>query len=219
MLKNVFFDLDGTLTDSREGITRCIQYSLANLGRPSLSNIELQSYIGPPLRASFMQLLGSGDEALIEKAVSLYRERFSKTGIFENLLYPGVVDLLSTLNRGPIKVYLVTSKPKYYAEIIIKHFQLTQWFQDIYGSEMDGRFGNKADLVKLLLSNRNIGPGEAVMVGDRKEDIIAGKANGTKTIGVTYGFGSEQEITDSAPDYICNNPLEIQNVVLGGEEK
>jgi phosphoglycolate phosphatase len=219
MLKNVFFDLDGTLTDPSEGITGCIRYSLANLGRPSLSNIELQSYIGPPLRDGFKQLLGSDDASLIEKAVGLYRERFSNIGIFENTVYPGVVDLLSALNKGSIKVYLVTSKPKYYAEIIIKHFQLTQWFQDIYGSEMDGRFSNKAELVKLLLNNRNIGPGEAVMVGDRKEDIIAGKANGTKTIGVTYGFGSEQEITDSAPDYICNNPLEIQNVVLGGEAK
>jgi phosphoglycolate phosphatase len=214
MIKNVFFDLDGTLTDPKEGIVKCIQYSLTGFGNPSLADSELQKFIGPPLRATFKTLLGSADESLIEQAVSLYRERFSEIGIFENMVYPGIVDLLSALHERSIALYVVTSKPKIYAEMIINHFQLKRWFNGIYGPEMDGYLDNKSELVGFMLSDRKINPADVVIVGDRKEDIVAGKSNGIITIGVTYGFGDKQEIIESCPDYICNSPSDIYTAVL-----
>ena len=111
-------------------------------------------------------------------------------------------------------MYVVTSKAKIYADRIIEHFHLSPFFSDIYGTELNGRFDNKADLVEFILSNRMMSAEETVMIGDKKEDIIAGKTNRIKTIGVTYGYGSQREIMDAAPDYICNNPQEIQSTLM-----
>jgi phosphoglycolate phosphatase len=214
MLTNIFFDLDGTLTDPRQGITRCMQHALAKLGRPFLSEFELQQYIGPPLRSTFKKLLCTDDQSLVEKAVALYRERFTEVGIFENAVYPGIVELLSRLSNKSMKLYVVTIKPKIYADRIVEHFQLTRYFHHIYGTELDGSFDNKAEHIEIIMHQHNLSPLATAMVGDRKEDINAGKSNHITTIGVTYGFGSEQEINQSAPDYICNCPAEIQNIFL-----
>jgi phosphoglycolate phosphatase len=130
----------------------------------------------------------------------LYRERFAKVGIFENVVYPGIVELLSTLYNKHIRLYVVTTKPKIYADRIIEHFQLARYFHDIYGAELDGRFENKVEHIELIMSQLKIISEETAMIGDRKEDIIAGNLNHIKTIGVTYGYGSVQEINDSAPD-------------------
>ncbi|MFC1977580.1 HAD hydrolase-like protein [Chloroflexota bacterium] len=211
---NIFFDLDGTLTDSKEGITKCIQYSLTELGRPYPSELEVNDFIGPPLRSTFKKLLGSSEELLIEQAVSLYRERFSKVGLFENTVYPGIVEVLSTLHENSFKLYVVTTKPKLYADRIIKHFLLAQWFSDIFGTELDGRFDNKAKLIEFIVNHLKLTPEETIIVGDRREDIVAGKANRIGTVGVTYGYGSKQEIINAAPDYICGSPSEIQVTIM-----
>ncbi len=215
MLTNVFFDLDGTLTDSKEGIVKCFHYALNELNFPCHNEFETYSFIGPPLRVTFKKLLGSNDEVLIEKAVSLYRERFSMVGLFENKVYPGIPELLSTLQDNSFKLYVVTSKVKMYADRIIDHFQLSPWFSEIFGTELDGRFDNKVELIEFVLNHLNLTIEETVMVGDRREDIVAGKANRIKTVGVTYGYGSMQEITDSAPEYICGSPSEIQATLMG----
>lgn len=214
MLSNVFFDLDGTLTDPKEGIIRCLQYSLESLGRPYPGELEAKDFIGPPLRSTFEKLLSSNEKPLVEKAVSLYRERFSEVGLFENIVYPGIADLLSTLHENSFRLYIVTTKPKIYADRIVKHFLLEQWFSDIFGTELDGRFDNKAELIEFILSQMKLSPEETVMVGDRREDIVAGKANLIRTLGVTYGYGDKQEISDSAPDYVCDNPSEIQRTLI-----
>jgi phosphoglycolate phosphatase len=215
MLSNVFFDLDGTLTDSKEGIWNCIRYSLHELGRPYPSEIEVNDFIGPPLRSTFKKLLCTNDEIMIEKALAFYRERFSTVGLFENIIYPGIEELLSTLNKNSFNLYVVTTKPKIYADRIIKHFQLYPWFNDVYSTELDGRFDNKAELIEFVLDHLNLAIEATVMIGDRGEDIVAGKANRTRTIGVTYGYGSDSEITTSAPDYICSSPSEIQKTLMG----
>ncbi|MBI2850497.1 MAG: HAD hydrolase-like protein [Chloroflexi bacterium] len=214
MLSNVFFDLDGTLTDPEEGIAKCLRYSLERLGRLYPGELEAKDFIGPPLRSTFEKLLCSDEKPLIEKAVSLYRERFSTVGLFENAVYPGIEDLLSTLYKNSFRLYIVTTKPKIYADRIIEYFRLARWFSDIFGTELDGRFDNKAELIEFILAHLKLAPEETVMVGDRREDIVAGKANRIKTVGVTYGFGSEQEIIDSTPDYVCSSPPEIRETIM-----
>ena len=215
MLSNIFFDLDGTLTDSKEGIIKCIDYALEKLGYPVPEGFNINDCLGPPLRVSFRRLLNSNDEALIERAVGIYRERFSTIGLFENRVYPGIPELLSALSENGFKLYVVTTKPKVFAGRIIEHFQLAHRFEAIYGTELNGQFDNKADLIEFILKTRQLRAEETVMVGDKREDIAAGKANRTGTIGVTYGYGSLGEITEAAPDYICGSPQEIQKIIMG----
>ena len=219
MLSNIFFDLDGTLTDSKEGIVNCIYYALEKLGYPVSEGFNVNDCLGPPLRISFRRLLNSNDEALVERAVAIYRERFSTIGLFENKVYPGIPELLSALHKNSLKLYVVTTKPRVFAERIIEHFQLAHRFEAIYGTELNGQFDNKADLIEFILKTRQLRAEETMMVGDKREDIAAGKANRTRTIGVTYGYGSLQEITEAAPDDICGNPEEIGQVIMGKKEK
>jgi phosphoglycolate phosphatase len=216
MLSNIFFDLDGTLTDSKEGIVNCIYYALEKLGYPVPEAFNVNDCLGPPLRLSFRRLLKTNDEALIERAVEIYRERFSTIGCFENRVYPGIPELLSALRENDFKLYVVTTKPRVFAERIIEHFQLAQRFVAIYGTELNGQFDNKADLIEFILKARQLRAEETVMVGDKREDITAGQANRTGTIGVTYGYGTRREITEAAPDDICGSPEEIGQIIMGG---
>jgi phosphoglycolate phosphatase len=213
MISNILFDLDGTLTDSQEGIVKCIRYSMNKLGQSCLTELELKELIGISLRATFEILLGSHEISLIEKAVDLYRERYTEIGILENQVYPGVVEVLSTLYDNSYKLYIVTTKPKIFADRIARHFHLDQWFVEIFGTGMDGSFDNKTKHIEFILSHLQLRPEETIMVGDRNEDIVSGKANRLKTIGVTYGYGSRREILDSGPDFICDRPVEILNVI------
>jgi phosphoglycolate phosphatase len=215
MISNIFFDLDGTLTDSKEGIIKCFDYALEKLGYPAPKGFNINDCLGPPLRVSFRRLLNSNDEILIERAVATYRERFSTIGLFENKVYPGIPELLSALHEKSLKLYVVTTKPKVFAGRIVEHFGLTHQFEAIYGTELNGRFDNKADLIEFILQNRKLSAEETVMIGDKREDITAGKANRTKTIGVTYGYGNRREIMDAAPDDICDSPQEIGQVIMG----
>ncbi len=213
MLSNVFFDLDGTITDSKEGIEKCYHYAFQRLNRAYPAEIKMNDLIGPPLRIAFSKLLCSDDEILIERAVAIFRERFSKVGLFENKVYPGIPEVLSSLHKDSYRLYVVTSKMKSFAERIVDHFQLSPWFNGIFGAELEGRFDNKAKLIEFILSDRNLTAEETVMIGDRKEDIEAGKTNRIRTIGVTYGYGTREEIIDSAPDYICASPSDIQKTI------
>jgi phosphoglycolate phosphatase len=219
MLSNIFFDMDGTLTDSKEGIVNCIYYALEKLGYPVPEGFNVNDCLGPPLRLSFRRLLHSSDDALIERAVAIYRERFSTIGLFENRVYPGIPELLSALRKNDFKLYVVTTKPRVFAERIIEHFQLAHSFEAIYGTELNGQFDNKADLIEFILKTRLLRAEETVMVGDKREDIVAGKANRTGTIGVTYGYGSPGEITEAAPDDICGSPEEIGQIILGNNSE
>jgi phosphoglycolate phosphatase len=213
-LSNVFFDLDGTLTDSKEGIESCYRYSLKRLGLSFPAKFETKDFMGPPIRNTFEKLLGSNDKTLIEKAVGFYRERYTDIGLFENRVYPGIADLLSTLYMNSFRLYVVTTKPKIYADKIVEYFRMAQWFSDVFGNELDGRFDNKTEHIEFILNHLQLNPEQTIMVGDRREDILAGKVNRLRTVGVTYGYGSKQEIIDSAPDYICNKPYDIRNIVL-----
>jgi phosphoglycolate phosphatase len=213
MISNIFFDLDGTLVDPNKSIIGSFQFALEHLGRPRIAESQILEFIGPPLRLSFAKVLSTGNKTVIEKAVSLFRERFSKEGITEYDIYPGIEELLSDLYRKSYRLWVVTAKPKIYADKIVRQFGLDRWIDEVFGPELDGCLDNKSELVAHTIRYLDVVPKKTVMVGDRMEDILAGKSNGTLTLAVTYGFGSQKEIVDSAPDYICHNPSEIQAVL------
>ena len=209
MLSDILFDLDGTLADPKEGITRCIQFSLGQLGLESPGADQLTWCIGPPLRGSLSRLLHSADDTLLDQALSYYRNRFSETGIYENALYPGITHALRRIRRVGFRIFLATSKPRVYAERILDHFDLTPFFQAIHGSELDGRLSDKGELVAHILDSEMLDPKVTLIVGDRFHDIIAGKKNGIMTAAVTYGYGSREEITASEPDLIFESPSDL----------
>lgn len=209
----LFFDLDGTLSDPSEGITRSVQYALECLGRPYPPKSELVRFIGPPLRWTFPRLLGTDDRDLIETAIDYYRRRYENVGLFENEVFPGIPELLRQLYEDGYPLYVVTSKPKVYADRIIHHFGFERFFIEVYGPELDGRFDEKVELVGYILQQRSLDPKRTMMIGDRARDIESGRAHGTRTIGVTYGFGALEEITAAQPDCICHSPPEIAPAV------
>lgn len=210
-IKNILFDLDGTLTDPAEGITKSLQHALGGLGLPVPAQADLRSYIGPPLRHTFASFLSCNQGHLIEQGVALYRERFSTVGLYENEIYPGIAAALYELNSLSFRLFLATSKVAMFAEKILQHFQIDHHFEGVYGSHLDGRFDDKGDLLEHLLKEKQLLPSETVMIGDRKHDIIAAKRHGLLSIGVTYGFGSLEELQSAGADVLCDAPGEILN--------
>ena len=170
------FDLDGTLTDPKVGITRSVQYALERLGRPVPEADALTWMIGPPLVAGFTELLGGTHD--VQEAVRLYRERYSDVGLFENEVYAGIPALLRQLQGRDLRLYVATSKLNVFARRILDHFGLSSSFVEIYGSELDNRNADKSDLIRHILDRERFDPAGAVMIGDRKHDAIGARANG-----------------------------------------
>jgi len=206
------FDLDGTLTDPKAGITRSTQYALERLGRPVPEADALTWMIGPPLIASFTRLLSEPAEAA--EAVRLYRERYSDVGMFENEVYPGIPALLQNLQEKGIRLYVATSKLQVFARRILDHFELSRFFIEIYGSELDNRNADKRDLIRHVLAQERFDPAHAVMIGDREHDAIGAKANGIASIGVTWGYGSRQELLDAGAACLVDDPHGLEEAIL-----
>jgi phosphoglycolate phosphatase len=188
----VLLDLDGTLTDPRPGIVRCIRYALDRLARPCPSDDALATRIGPPLRGTFGTLLETSDPALIERAMGFYRERFADVGLYENQVYDGIPAVLDGLGRGGRQLFVATSKPAVFAERIVRHFALDRHFAGVYGPDLDGRLGDKAELLAHLLTMERLAAPGVVMVGDRHADVLAARANGVRAVGVLWGYGSRE---------------------------
>jgi phosphoglycolate phosphatase len=203
-MTTIYFDLDGTLTDPKPGITRSIQYALEKLDRPVPSEDELAWCIGPPLRASLAKLLGGDD--LAETALSLYRERFGDIGIFENEVYPGIEHILAVLARSGRRLFVATSKPVVYAERIIDHFKLAPYFQRVFGSELDGRRSDKTELLGYALQATGVDPLRAIMIGDRSHDMIGARNNAMTAVGVLYGYGNKEELLGAGAHHVCATP-------------
>jgi len=200
----VLFDLDGTLTDPKVGITKSIAYALDSFGIAVDRLESLEHLIGPPLRDSFRAHYGFGP-AQVEQAIAKYREYFAETGIFENHLYDGIVDLLEQLKAAGVLMAIATSKPTVFAEKIAVHFGIAPYFQFIAGSELNGTRERKAEVIAHAL--RNVDPQRklpAVMIGDRKHDIIGAQEMGIESIGVTWGFGSRAELANAGADAIVD---------------
>jgi phosphoglycolate phosphatase len=208
----IYFDLDGTLTDPKPGITRSIQYALRKLDYHTIpTEDELTWCIGPPLRASFVKILKTADSA--DLAVSLYRERFSDIGLYENGVYDGIRDVLTTLGKSGHRMFVATSKPHVFAERIIDHFGLRHHFEHVFGSELDGTRVDKSHLLEYALNTASVDPSRTVMIGDRSHDMIGASNNGMKSIGVLYGYGSKDELIGAGALRVCATPQAILDCI------
>ena len=213
LVKNILFDLDGTLTDPKEGITRSIRYALKRLNQPAPDPDELLWCIGPPLLNSFKILLNSNQPDLAQKALMLYRERFDRVGKFENRVYADVPELLEKLKSNGYTLFVATSKPVVFARQIVDHFKLAPYFDEVFGSRLNGELVEKAALIEFILHSKKIEANETIMVGDRKYDISGAQKCGVATIGVTYGYGSRQEVQTAAPNSIVDNPMAVVTAI------
>jgi phosphoglycolate phosphatase len=207
----VFFDLDGTLTDPKIGITASIQYALAKLDVPVPTQDELTWCIGPPLRANFVALLGGEENA--DLGVALYRERFGDVGLFENELYPGIEATLKAVADTGRRLFVATSKPHVFADRIIDHFGLRPYFQRVFGSELDGTRVDKSALLRYALDETSTDAARAIMIGDRKHDVIGAANNGMATIGALYGYGGREELTMAGAAHLVASPAEIPALI------
>jgi phosphoglycolate phosphatase len=208
-LKALLFDLDGTVTDPKEGITRCIAHALEKMGVKAPPLGELTFAIGPPLRPSLARLIGSNDRDDVEVALAAYRERFAAVGLFENAVYEGIPAALAELRRRGHALYLATSKPRVYAERILAHFDLTSCFSGIYGCELDGRMEGKDEIIGHILAAHQIKSDDAVMIGDRSHDVLGARANHVAALGVTWGYGTRDELTQAGALALCDKPAEL----------
>jgi len=205
----LLFDLDGTLTDNYEGISRCVIHSLSAMGCEQPGELALRGCVGPPLRHSFARLLATGDGERIESAIRHYRERYATYGWSENAVYPGIVDALKALGAGGRRLYVCTSKPRLYAERIVAHFGLAAHLHGVYGPELDGRLDDKRDLMAALLATEQISPTQCVMIGDRSQDMIAARANDVAGIGVLWGYGTREELLDAGAQCLVRDAKEL----------
>lgn len=211
-MKYVFFDLDGTLTDPFLGITNSVIYALEKMGYPHGENAEYKLFIGPPLRESFQLRCGmTAEEA--ERALALYREYFSPIGIFENRVYDGVPELLEKLKNDGYSMVLATSKPIVYAKRILEKFDLMKYFTAAFGSELDGTRDKKEDVIAFALETLSASPSDVIMVGDRLHDVLGAAANGIKTVGVLYGYGSGDELTSAGAISLAADTIELYKCI------
>ena len=200
MYKAIFFDLDGTLTESGEGITKSDQYALEKLGKPEEDLDKLRVFIGPPLMEQFMKY-ADVDETEARRAVEYYRERYAVKGIFENRPYDGVENLLRELKGRGYILAVASSKPEYYVTKILDYFNLSSYFEVVVGSEMNGARTSKTEVIEEALKRLNMSDRrkEVLMVGDKEHDVLGARAAGLACVAVGYGYGTKEELTAAQP--------------------
>jgi phosphoglycolate phosphatase len=205
----LFFDLDGTLTDSRPGIMASMRYALNVIGRESPSDDALLRFIGPPTHDAFRELLGSDDVELNTRTIAVYRERYATLGLFENSVYPGVSAGLAELRAAGFTLAVVTSKPEVFAKRIIDHFELAPHFKRVYGSELSGVRSHKGELIAHVLASEGLRGADAWMFGDRMHDIRGAKQNQVNAAGVLWGYGSREELTEAGAQAVYASMPEL----------
>ncbi len=218
--KYILLDLDGTITDSGEGITKSVQYALEKLGIEERDIAVLKRYIGPPLNESFVRFHGMNEQDSL-KAVAYYRERYAVKGIYENKLFEGITEVLSGLKKEGYIVALATCKPEIYVPTILKHFDIEQYFDVAVGSELEGgKRRHKDDVIeevlRQMMKKMDINESDivsvkadSIMIGDRKDDVLGAKAAGIESIGLRYGFAEKDELENAGADYILENASDI----------
>ncbi|MFB4368124.1 MULTISPECIES: HAD family hydrolase [unclassified Pseudomonas] len=212
--RTVLFDLDGTLTDPREGITRSVQYALSKLDIHEPNLVALEHFIGPPLLQCFMHTYNLS-EARAWEAVNHYRDRFREVGLYENQLFDGVIELLQLLQEQGRTLYIATSKPTVFASEIARHFDFARYFKAIYGSELDGARTHKVELIAHLLEQEGLDAADTLMIGDRKHDLIGAHSNGLQAVAVGYGFGSLEELAGERPAYHVQTLAQLHQAFIG----
>lgn len=210
----LFFDLDGTLTDSGEGITNCVKHALTKQDWPIPADSELRKFIGPPLMDSFQNITGMNVEQATQAVID-YRERYSTIGLFENRAYDGVVNMLAKLKKAGKRLFMVTSKPEIYSTQIAERFGLAPYLDEICGATLDGRIGSKDQVVALALERAgNPDPSEIEMIGDRLHDVEGSRMYGIDCTYVLYGFGTREEAETYHAAHIVETVDELYHHLL-----
>ena len=210
---HVLFDLDGTLSDPKPGFVRSIAFAFSEIGFELDPEIDLASYIGPPIHDTFDKLFP--DRELAQSALKLYRQRYAEVGLFENELYAGIAECLERVSAAAESVHVATSKPTVFSERIVEHFGLSQYFDVVYGSNLDGSLSDKTELLDHILEQQGIEAQNAVMIGDRRYDMIGARNHGLKALGVLWGYGTEDELRGAGAHHICSHPGEIYDHIFG----
>lgn len=210
MKKAILFDLDGTLTDSGEGIINCASLALRHFGLPVPDREAMRVFVGPPLRDMFFKFGVPGDR--LDEAVEVYRSRYIPIGKFENTPYPGIHDLLAQLRQEGHKLYVATSKPEQMSMDILNKFELSQYFDLLAGATLDGSRDTKADVIAYLLQQTGSDM-EAIMVGDTVYDVIGAAHHGIPTIGVSWGYGSVPEMVEAGAKAIAHTMEELHDLL------
>ncbi|CAH2462300.1 MULTISPECIES: HAD family hydrolase [Bacillus cereus group] len=214
MYTTFLFDLDGTLTDPKEGIINSVLYALEKIGIEEVNISELDSFIGPPIQQSFADRYNM-NEIEVERAVFYFREYLKQSGLLENKVYDGIGALLQELKDAGNRLFVATSKPTVFAKQVIEHFQLTSFFEEIVGSNLDGTRIKKEEIIAhILQTNEELQKEEMVMIGDRKHDVIGANSNGIASIGVLYGYGNENELSDAGASHIVKDVEELQSFCI-----
>ena len=214
MADYILFDLDGTLTDPGEGITNSVAYALDKYGIKVEDKKSLTPFIGPPLHESFQKYFNFSILQSFD-AVTKYREYYHDRGIFENRLYDGIIPLLSELKNKGKTVIMATSKPTVFAERIAEHYGFLEFFDIIVGSELDGTRVKKAEVIADALKRAGAPEKEScIMIGDRLHDIEGAKANGLRSVGVLYGYGSEAELSEAGADMLVSTVTDLAETLL-----
>lgn len=213
--KIILFDLDGTLSDPKVGITKSVQYALEKMNIVEPDVDKLECFIGPPLQSSFYEHYNF-DEEKTDKAIEYYRERFKEKGMFENELYSNIPSLLRMLKEHQFTLVVATSKPTVFFEKILDYFSIDHFFDLVVGSNLDGTRTSKTEIIRYILDKyKEYELDDFIMIGDRKHDIIGGINTGIDSIGVTYGYGSFDELSNSNPTYIVKSVNELWDLLLG----
>jgi phosphoglycolate phosphatase len=207
--RTAVFDLDGTLIDSFEGITRCYQHALERMGCRVPPQDELRSCIGPPIRGNFPRLLGGDDPARVERGVALYRERYDAVGWRECAVYPGVEDMLRDLRARGLRLLVATAKPQVYTDRILAHLRLAPLFERAFGTTLDGALDDKRRLLAHAIGEAPLEPAGTAMVGDRANDVVAARTHALRPIGVLWGYGSREELVDAGAEVVCATPGDV----------
>lgn len=217
MIQKILFDLDGTLTDPKEGITKSVQYALHHYGIEEPDLEKLTPFIGPPLGGSFMEFYGFSEEKAKE-AIDVYRQRFQKVGLFENFVYDGIPQMLEKLMNKGVKLGVASSKPQVSVIRILEHFDLMKYFDVVVGSELDGRRTNKDEVIEEALSQLASSEGNpkegVLMVGDRKFDVLGAHEMGLPCVGVRYGYEVGDELREAGADFLADTVSDLTKLLL-----
>ena len=218
MKNNIIFDLDGTLTDSGPGIKNSVRHTLIHYGLPMEDDVSLNRYVGPPLLVSFQQYMGFSKERAKE-AIAVYRSYFIAKGMFENRVYEGVVPMLTALKDQGKRLFIATGKPTVYTLQILEHFDLLGYFDQVCGIGLDEGDMGKDELINQILTAQALPPEDCVMVGDRQYDIIGAKAVGVPAVGVTYGYGTYEELKTAGADAIVSSVSALHQILSENQSR
>ncbi len=206
---SVLLDLDGTLVDSQSGIQASCRAALRALGHEPAPSMDLATIIGPPIDRVMQQLLAPYGDGRVTEAVAAYREHYGFVGLLESTVYPGVGDALDHLAAAGAALYVATSKPTATARCILAHLGLSERLSGIYGAAADGSLSEKTPLIAHILEREGLEAGRCVMVGDRRYDIVGAHANGVRAVGVLWGYGTREELTQAGADLLIGHPVAL----------